>query len=223
VATGPGTQAAAAGASTRRSTATTRRPREGAPGWTPTPKAHIVSCATEEQGYQKFLLGPAEITGDQLQSANAQLSQTSAGVPGEWGRPARPERRGDQAVRRDHHGGLADAAAVAIVLDGAVFSAPTMNEPITDGNAQISGSFTKKTANDLANVLKFGALPLSFETLSKDNISPSLGKESLRAGLIAGLVGLAAVLIYIIAYYRGLGLVALVGSASSPRSTTHWC
>ncbi|HZG95733.1 MAG TPA: protein translocase subunit SecD [Mycobacteriales bacterium] len=175
------------------------------------PKAHIVSCGTEEEGFRKFLLGPAEITGDQLESASSLLSQQTVGVPGEWVVLLDMNGAATKRFREITTVGSQNQQSFAIVLDGAVFSAPTMNEPIEDGNAQISGNFTKKSANDLANVLKFGALPLSFETLSKDNISPSLGKESLRAGLIAGLVGLAAVLIYIIAYYRGLGLVALVG------------
>jgi preprotein translocase subunit SecD len=98
----------------------------------------------------------------------------------------------------------------AIVLDGLVQSAPRVNEPITGGQAQITGNFTQEEAKSLANVLKFGALPISLDVQSVDSVSPTLGSDQLRAGIIAGLLGLLLVVIYLLIYYRALGLVAVV-------------
>jgi preprotein translocase subunit SecD len=98
----------------------------------------------------------------------------------------------------------------AVVLDGFVYSAPTVNEgAITGGLAQITGNFTQKTATDLANVLKFGQLPVTFEPGTVEQVSASLAGGQLTAGLIAGGVGLALVVLYLIAYYRGLSVVAV--------------
>ena len=98
-----------------------------------------------------------------------------------------------------------------IVLDGVVISAPSVGSEysagIAGGKAEISGSFTQKSATDLANVLSYGALPLSFEVSSVENVSAKLGGDQLQAGIIAGLIGLALVLAYSILYYRGLALV----------------
>jgi preprotein translocase subunit SecD len=102
---------------------------------------------------------------------------------------------------------------VAIVLDNVVVSAPGINEPITGGQAEISGGspgFSQSTASDLANVLKYGALPLAFDQSEVSTISPTLGADQLRAGLIAGALGLALVILYSLAYYRGLGLVSVL-------------
>jgi preprotein translocase subunit SecD len=99
----------------------------------------------------------------------------------------------------------------AIVLDGLVYSAPRINEPINTGTAQITGSFTQVEAQDLANVLKYGALPLAFDRGEVQQISPTLGADQLRGGLIAGALGLLLVILYSVLYYRGLGIVS-VGS-----------
>jgi preprotein translocase subunit SecD len=100
---------------------------------------------------------------------------------------------------------------VAIVLDGLVVSAPSINEAIPSGNAQITGSFTQVEAEDLANVLKYGALPLAFDRGEVQQVSPTLGSDQLNAGLIAGALGLGLVVIFSLFYYRALGLVT-VGS-----------
>jgi preprotein translocase subunit SecD len=84
-----------------------------------------------------------------------------------------------------------------------------VNEAIPGGQAQITGQFTQDEAQDLANVLKFGALPLTFEIGERNTISPTLGEDQLQAGLIAGALGLALVVIYLLLYYRALGLVAV--------------
>jgi preprotein translocase subunit SecD len=97
----------------------------------------------------------------------------------------------------------------AIVLDGLVYSAPRINEPINTGNAQITGNFTQLESQDLSNVLKYGALPLTFDRGEVQQVSPSLGADQLRGGLIAGILGLALVVIYSMLYYRGLGLVSV--------------
>jgi preprotein translocase subunit SecD len=102
---------------------------------------------------------------------------------------------------------------VAIVLDGVVQSAPLINPGITGREVQISGSFTQGEANDLALVLRYGALPVQFDPDERTvrSVSPSLGRDQLRAGVIAGLIGLALVALYMILYYRLLGLVVWIG------------
>jgi preprotein translocase subunit SecD len=104
-------------------------------------------------------------------------------------------------------------AQVAIVLDGQVVSAPAIREgPITGGTASIDGppeSFDQQYATDLANVLKYGALPLEFTQSSIDEVSSTLGSDQLAGGLIAGAIGLGLVVLYCLFYYRGLGLVAV--------------
>lgn len=97
----------------------------------------------------------------------------------------------------------------AIVLDGEVVSAPSVDERLGGGRAEISGSFTQESSEELANILKYGALPLSFEEASVSTVSPLLGGEQLQAGLIAGAIGLALVVAYLVLYYRGLSLIAI--------------
>jgi preprotein translocase subunit SecD len=97
------------------------------------------------------------------------------------------------------------------VLDGLVVSAPRINEAIRGGSAQITGNFTQVEAQDLANVLKYGSLPLAFDRGEVQQVSPTLGADQLSAGLLAGGLGLGLVLLYSILYYRGLGFVT-VGS-----------
>jgi preprotein translocase subunit SecD len=97
----------------------------------------------------------------------------------------------------------------AIVLDGLVYSAPRINEAINTGTAQITGNFTQEDAADLSNVLKYGALPLAFDRGEVQQISPTLGADQLRGGLIAGILGLLLVIIYSLLYYKGLGLASV--------------
>ncbi|MFC3895938.1 protein translocase subunit SecD [Lentzea rhizosphaerae] len=100
--------------------------------------------------------------------------------------------------------------AVAVVLDGEVMSAPTIQSAIEGGSTEISGKFTLKEATNLANTLKYGALPLSFDSSEAQTISPTLGLQSLKAGLIAGGIGLALVFVYCMFYYRLLGLLTIL-------------
>jgi preprotein translocase subunit SecD len=99
---------------------------------------------------------------------------------------------------------------VAIVLDGLVVSAPRINEAITGGSAQITGSFSQQEASNLANVLKYGALPLAFDQGEVLQVSPTLGSDQLRAGLLAGLLGFALVFLYSFIYYKLLGIVTVL-------------
>ena len=102
---------------------------------------------------------------------------------------------------------------LAIVVDRRVESAPSVNEPITGGRGQISGSFTEQEAKDLALTLQSGALPVELTTGVEETVSPTLGKESLRRGLLAGVVGLIILALYLAFYYRLLGIVTWVGMA----------
>jgi preprotein translocase subunit SecD len=102
--------------------------------------------------------------------------------------------------------------AVAIVLDGVVQSAPRITDPngIPGGRATITGNFSHQDASDLANVLKFGALPLKLEQQQATTVSASLGSDQLRGGLIAGIIGLGLVVLYSLLYYRALGIVTVL-------------
>ncbi|HOQ09592.1 MAG TPA: protein translocase subunit SecD [Syntrophomonadaceae bacterium] len=97
---------------------------------------------------------------------------------------------------------------IIIVLDGQPISAPTVREPITNGQAVITGNFTAKEAQDLAVLLRSGALPVSLKVMEKRSIGPTLGADSLDKSLKAGLVGLIAILVFMIGYYRLPGLIA---------------
>ncbi|ANZ38952.1 protein-export membrane protein SecD [Lentzea guizhouensis] len=105
--------------------------------------------------------------------------------------------------------------AVAVVLDGQVMSAPTIQSAISGGSTEISGKFTLKQAQSLADTLKYGALPLSFDASEAQTISPTLGLQSLKAGLIAGGIGLALVFVYCMFYYRLLGILTILSLALS--------
>ena len=97
----------------------------------------------------------------------------------------------------------------AVVLDGSVISSAAPSEVISGGQAQISGSFTDQTAKTLANQLSFGSLPLKFNVQSEEQISATLGSESLRGGLIAGAIGVVLLALYLLWTYHGLGIVAI--------------
>ena len=100
----------------------------------------------------------------------------------------------------------------AIVLDGDVQSNPAPQTPtFQNTQIEISGSFSESQANDLALVLNYGALPIQLQQQRVETVSATLGRDSLRAGLIAGAVGIAAVAIYMILYYRALGIVVVLG------------
>jgi preprotein translocase subunit SecD len=169
----------------------------------------IVACS--RTGSSKYILAPAEVLGRQVSKAAAGIDQQGASA---WYVLLTFNGEGTKAF-----GSLTARVTslaspqnqVAIVLDGLVVSAPVINEAIPSGNAQITGSFTQVEAQDLANVLKYGALPLAFDRGEVQQVSPTLGADQLRAGLLAGALGLGLVLLFSLLYYRALGLVT-VGS-----------
>ncbi|GAA2132012.1 protein translocase subunit SecD [Streptomyces synnematoformans] len=172
------------------------------------PTDTVVACDTD--GAYKYALGPAEVEGTDVDDASATYdAQQGSG----WIVQLEFSDKGSDKFA-DVTGKLAAQAPpnnqFAIELDGEVVSAPSVDESITGGRAQISGSFNQESAEELANVLSYGALPLSFEESEVTTVSPALGDQQLEAGLIAGAVGLALVIIYLVAYYRGLALVAVV-------------
>lgn len=105
---------------------------------------------------------------------------------------------------------------LAIVMDDVVQSAPNVREPyFSGGSVQISGSFTENEARDLARILQFGAVNIKFQSPSVDTVSATLGSESLKATIVAGLAGVLLVLLFLTFYYRLMGVVVLVGLAIS--------
>ncbi|MBA2639460.1 MAG: protein translocase subunit SecD [Nocardioidaceae bacterium] len=171
------------------------------------PGEPLITC--DDEGI-KYLLSPAVIEGTSLTDASAQIPPQSA----QWVVNLELDGAGTD-VFSDVTQALAGApnALFAIVLDGQVLSAPTVNDPITNGQAQISGNFTQESANELANSLRYGALPLSFSVDSVVLAGPTLAGSSLAAGILAGIIGLALVVVYCILYYRALGLVVVTSLA----------
>ncbi|MFF1879233.1 protein translocase subunit SecD [Leifsonia sp. NPDC058230] len=171
----------------------------------------LITC--DDAGTVKYILGPVEVKGQDISDANSGLVQSSSGVStGQWGVNIIFNAEGTKAFAdvTTRLNGLQGAQnQFAIVLDGKVISAPTTNAVITDGRPQITGNFTQDTAKTLADQLKFGALPFSFQVQSQDTISATLGTTQLLAGLIAGLIGLILVAIYTLFQYRLLGLVTI--------------
>jgi preprotein translocase subunit SecD len=100
---------------------------------------------------------------------------------------------------------------LGIELDGTIISYPTVNQPSFTGGVEISGSFKESEAKNLARVLKSGALPVQLQTQTVQNVSPTLGSDSLRAALVSGVIGVLLVLLFMVAYYRFLGLVVIGG------------
>jgi preprotein translocase subunit SecD len=156
----------------------------------------------EEEG-QRMRLGPAELTGRAVSSAKAEL------IGGGWGVSLRFNKEGsagfDELAKKNF------GQRVAIVLDGVVQSAPTIQSQEFGGRAQITGSFTQSEAKDLALVLRYGSLPITLEEQTVDQVSPTLGKDQLRSGIVAGLIGLVLVAIYMLVYYRLLGMIIWTG------------
>lgn len=168
-----------------------------------------VACGQIRKVWYKYVLGPAAVDGTEVKKAQAvfdtqgasgwqvQMTFTSSGskkfadITGQLAKNQSPQNE------------------FGIVLDGEVVSSPFVQQAITGGQAEISGSFTQQDAQSLANMLSYGALPLSFQEQSVTTVTAALGGEQLHAGLLAGAIGLALVVIYLVAYYRGLSVVAM--------------
>jgi preprotein translocase subunit SecD len=173
------------------------------------PSQPTIGCGQNSDGqWEKYLLGPAEVDGKDVDDAKGQLDQqrgmwivtmdfTSSGA------------KKFQKITSRLSQQQPPMNQFAIVLDGEVVSAPSVRTALS-ANAEISGNFTQESAQDLGNILSYGALPLSFEEQSVTTVTAALGGEQLKAGLIAGAIGLALVIIYLVAYYRGLALIAIL-------------
>ena len=159
--------------------------------------------ACDQSGGQKYVMEPAFIEGVSVTDANAQLTQQGIGwvVTLEFdseGAGALAEASTELSALPECGSGATPCNAFAIVLDGVVVSAPRFNEPILGGQAQIEGDFNVEEARDLANVLKYGALPVTLDVVDITSVSATVGGDQLRAGIIAGLIGLALVSIYLL-------------------------
>ncbi|MGW5382836.1 protein translocase subunit SecD [Nocardia sp. NPDC003963] len=172
------------------------------------PNLPLVTCSTD--GKEVFLLDKSRIDGQEIANATSGLNTEQA----------------RHEVNLEFKGSGSDAWAsltgeyvqqrVAFVLDSEVVSAPVVQQgPQLGGRTSISGDFNAASAKELANTLKYGSLPLSFQTSEAETVSATLGLSSLKAGLLAGAVGLIAVLVYCLVYYRMLGFLtalSLIGS-----------
>ena len=174
------------------------------------PDLPLVTCDKDHK--EAFLLAPSIISGDQIENASSGLDQHSGGY----------------VVDLQFKSGAANTWAdftaahigtqTAFTLDSQVVSAPQIREAIPGGRTQITGGdppFTASTARQLANVLKYGSLPLSFESSEAQTVSATLGLTSLQAGLVAGAIGLVLVLLYSLMYYRVLGFLTALSLAAS--------
>ena len=174
------------------------------------PALPLVTCSTDHK--TAYLLAPSIISGDQIQDASSSMNQRGIGYVV------------DLQFKTAAANTWADFTAAhigtqtAFTLDSQVVSAPMIQEAIPGGRTQISGGdppFTASTARQLANVLKYGSLPLSFESSEAQTVSATLGLTSLHAGLIAGAIGLLLVLVYSLLYYRALGVLTALSLSAS--------
>jgi preprotein translocase subunit SecD len=179
------------------------------------PQLWLGTC--DKDGAAKYSLQPAFIEGTNVTDAVAQLPQQGVGgwvvsltFDSEGARALATASQELYALPDCAPGGASPCNAFAIVLDGVVVSAPRFNEPIIGGQAQIEGDFTATEAQDLANVLSYGALPVTLDVVEVTSVSATVGGDQLRAGLIAGAVGALLIVLFFIFYYRVLGIVAIL-------------
>ncbi|MFZ3496373.1 protein translocase subunit SecD [Streptomyces sp. 5.8] len=173
------------------------------------PEDPTLACGKRDGVWGKWVLGPAQVNGQDVKDAKGIIDPQR----GMWivtmqftdsGADKFAKITGELAAKQQPQNQF------AIVLDGEVISDPSVSQALTGGNAEISGGFTQQSAQDLGNMLSYGALPLSFQEDSVTTVTAALGGEQLKAGLIAGAIGLALVVIYLLAYYRGLAFVAII-------------
>ena len=182
-------------------------------------------AACDESGQIKYILGPVAVPGSDLKTATAGLARNSNGqTTGQWAvslqfNDAGTEKFKDTSTilygfhESDPSGssfyqGRPDRNSFAVVLDGTVITAPSMNAIIPNGQAEITGNFTAQSASTLANQLSFGSLPLNFEVESEQQISATIGTDHLTVGLWAALIGFLLVILYLIWQYRGLAIIS---------------
>lgn len=174
------------------------------------PALPLVTCSTDHK--TAYLLGPSIISGDQIQDASSGMNQHGIGYVVDL--QFKPSAANTWADFTAAHVGT----QTAFTLDSQVVSAPLIQEAIPGGRTQITGGdppFTASSARQLANVLKYGSLPLSFQSSEAQTVSATLGLTSLRAGLIGGAIGLVLVLVYSLLYYRVLGLLTALSLTAS--------
>ncbi|MDZ8276017.1 protein translocase subunit SecD [Microbacterium aquimaris] len=170
----------------------------------------LITCDADNT--VKYILGPVELDGSSIDDASSGLEQTT----NRWAVNLEFDDEGTRIfgeISQRLYGATSPLDQFAFVLDGYVLTAPQMNSIILGGNPSITGDFTQESAQVLADQLKYGALPLSFEVVSSDTISATLGTQQLQAGLIAGLIGLALVALYSLLVYRTLGFVIIASLA----------
>ena len=174
-------------------------------------EAAFVTC--DQNGFSKFILGPVEIEGRHITSATSGLeSLQGGGVGTEWIVSLKFDGEGTGLFADTTErllGRTPPTDQFAVVLDGLVITAPQVEAIIPNGEARISGSFTRDSAATLANQLNFGSLPVSFQVESEQQISATLGSEQLQRGLFAGLIGLVLVFVYSLFQYRTLGALTI--------------
>ncbi|WP_007026032.1 protein translocase subunit SecD [Saccharomonospora iraqiensis] len=172
------------------------------------PDRPLVACG--DDGAQKYVLGPVFLPGTQIETASAVYdSQQGNG----WVVNLSFNDRGGRTWADFTSANVGERAA--FVLDTEVVSAPSINQAIAGGDTQIYGDFGQAEAQNLADVLKYGSLPLSFDSSDATTVSATLGLATLEAGLIAGAVGLALVFVYCLFYYRILGVLTVLSLALS--------
>lgn len=180
------------------------------PGGIPdNPDKYIVTCSPD--GTQKFALQPAFIRGSMITNASANL-----GSGGSWTVDLTFNSEGSKKLAQistELSKKQSPQNEFAIVLDGLVQSHPYFAEPILGGQAQITGQFTAQQAKDLAQLLKYGALPINLQVQSATTVSPTLGADQLRAGLLAGAIGLILVVLYLLLYYKAMGVIGVLSLA----------
>ncbi len=181
------------------------------PGQVDDPAKPLVTC--DDFLFNKYILGPVEVRGENISDAFAGTITTQTGAStNTWAVNLEFDPEGTTAfgnVTSRLFSLTTPQNQFAIVLDGYIITAPATQAVITNGQAQITGNFTQETSTILADQLKYGALPIGFEVQSQENISATLGEDSLQAGVIAGLIGLLLVMVYMTIQYRGLAVVVL--------------
>jgi preprotein translocase subunit SecD len=182
-----------------------RNPKARAGGAPDLPNKEVVAC--DRDGNFKYRLDVAKVVGKDIKGANVGNNQTTGEVEVNLSFKGSGQDRWTN-LTREAFNQPPPTNQVAIVLDGVVISAPQINGVI-NADAQITGQFTQKEGQDLANNLKFGALPVSFEAGDAQVVSATLGDDQLKSGLLAGGIGLIAVVIYSLLYYRMLGFVTI--------------
>ena len=175
-------------------------PRARSGGGADDPDKEIVAC--DRTGAVKYHLAVAKVRGDDIGGAAVGVAADGVNTVVNISFKGKGQDRWTNLTKATLQ------KQVGIVLDGIVVSAPVI-QSVIEGPAQISGNFTQKQALDLANELKYGSLPLTFIAGDTQVISPSLGTDQLRSGLLAGGIGLIAVVLYSLLYYRALGLVTI--------------